>query len=110
MRRVVGVRSPGAAWRWLRRRASAVSKPPHPRHQKTFEILLHSCPEHPIPSPGLSVADARIPCMATAFDDTGQHPVTSTIAAVSQLLHDIADLGLWTLPAAETETNLTAIA
>ncbi len=36
--------------------------------------------------------------------------MTSTIAAVSQLLHDIADLGLWTLPAAETETNLTALA
>ncbi len=54
--------------------------------------------------------DARIPCMTTAFDDTGQHPVTSTIAAVSQLLHDIADLGLWTLPAAETEANLTALA
>ncbi len=48
--------------------------------------------------------------MTTAFDDTGQHPVTSTIAAISQLLHDIADLGLWTLPAAETETNLTALA
>jgi hypothetical protein len=48
--------------------------------------------------------------MTTAFDDTGQHPVTSTIAAVAQLLHDIADLGLWTLGSAETETNLTAIA
>ena len=56
------------------------------------------------------MADARIPCMTTAFDDTGQHPVTSTIAAVSQLLHEVADHGLWTLPAAETETNLTAIA
>ena len=56
------------------------------------------------------MVDARIPCMTTASDDTGQHPVTSTIAAVSQLLHEIADLGLWTLPAAETETNLTALA
>jgi hypothetical protein len=56
------------------------------------------------------VPDARIPCVTTAFDNTGQHPVTSTIAAVSQLLHEVADLGLWTLPAAETETNLTAIA
>ena len=56
------------------------------------------------------MVDARIPCMTTAFDDTGQHPVTSTIAAVSQLLHEVADLGLWTLPAAETETNLTALA
>ena len=56
------------------------------------------------------MVDARIPCMATAFDDTGQHPVTSTIAAISQLLHEVADLGLWTLPAAETEANLTALA
>ena len=48
--------------------------------------------------------------MTTAFDDTGQHPVTSTIAAVSQQLHDVADLGLWTLRPAETETNLTALA
>ena len=54
--------------------------------------------------------DARIPCMTTAFDDTGQHPVTSTIAAVSQLLGEVADLGLWTLRPAETETNLTALA
>ena len=43
---------------------------------------------------------ARILCMTTAFDDTGQHPVTSAIAAVSQLLHEVADHGLWTLPAA----------
>ena len=48
--------------------------------------------------------------MTTAFDDTGQHPVTSAIAAVTQLLHEVADHGLWTLPAAETETNLTALA
>ncbi len=48
--------------------------------------------------------------MTTAFDDTGQHPVTSTIAAISQQLHEVADLGLWTLRPAETETNLTALA
>ena len=48
--------------------------------------------------------------MTTAFDDTGQHPVTSAIAAVSQLLGEVADLGLWTLRPAETETNLTALA
>ncbi len=56
------------------------------------------------------MADARIPCMTTAFDDTGQHPVTSTIAAVSRQLDEVADLGLWTLRPAETETNLTALA
>jgi len=56
------------------------------------------------------VPDARIPSMTTAFDDTGQHPATSTIAAVAQLLHEVADLGLWTLGSAETETNLTALA
>jgi hypothetical protein len=48
--------------------------------------------------------------MTTASDDTGQHPVTSTIAAVTQQLHEVNDLGLWTLPAAETEANLTALA
>ena len=69
-----------------------------------------TCRKKPIPSPGLSVVDARIPCMTTAFDDTGQHPVTSTIAAVSQQLREVADLGLWTLRPAETETNLTALA
>ena len=53
---------------------------------------------------------ARILCMTTAFDDTGQHPVTSAIAAVSQLLREVADLGLWTLRPAETAANLTAIA
>ena len=56
------------------------------------------------------MVDARIPCMTTAFDDTGQHPVTSTIAAITQQLHEVADLGLWTLRPAETETNLTALA
>src|SRR4051812_4389342 len=60
--------------------------------------------------PGLSVVDARILCMTTAFDDTRQHPVTSAIAAVTQLLGEVADLGLWTLPAAETAANLTALA
>ena len=48
--------------------------------------------------------------MTTASDDTGQHPVTSTIAAVSQQLREVADLGLWTLRPAETEANLTALA
>ena len=48
--------------------------------------------------------------MTTASDDTGQHPVTSTIAAVSSCCTSIADLGLWTLAAAETEANLTALA
>src|SRR5690349_24341734 len=48
--------------------------------------------------------------MATAFDDTTGHPVTSTIAAISQQLHDIADLGLWTLGPAETDANMTALA
>ena len=45
----------------------------------------------------MSVVDARIRCMATVFDDTTRHPVTSTIAAIAQQLRDIADLGLWTL-------------
>ena len=48
--------------------------------------------------------------MATVFDDTTGHPVTSTIAAISQQLHGIADLGLWTLGPAETDANLTALA
>src|SRR3954454_23906652 len=48
--------------------------------------------------------------MTTAFDGTGQHPVTSTIAAVSQLLVEVADLALWSLRPAETEANLTALA
>jgi len=73
-------------------------------------MLLHSRPEYPIPGPELSVPDARIPCMATAFDDTGQHPVTSTIAAISQQLREVGDLTLWTLGAAETDANLRALA
>jgi hypothetical protein len=48
--------------------------------------------------------------MATVFDDTTGHPVTSTIAAIAQQLHDVADLGLWTLGAAETDANLSALA
>ena len=36
--------------------------------------------------------------------------MTSAIAAVSQLLREVADLGLWTLRPAETADNLTAIA
>ena len=47
---------------------------------------------------------------ATVFDDTTGHPVTSTIAAISQQLRDITDLGLWTLGAVETDANLTALA
>ena len=58
----------------------------------------------------MSVLDARIPWMATVFGDTGKHPVTSTIAAVSHQLREVADHGLWTLPAAETDANLTALA
>ena len=88
----------------------AVVEEARQRPPETFEILLHSCPEYPIPDPGLSVPAARIPCMATAFDDTGQHPVTSTIAAVSHQLREVADLGLWTLGAAETDANLSALA
>ena len=48
--------------------------------------------------------------MATSFDDTVQHPFTSTIAAVSHQLGEVADLALWTLPAAETDANLSALA
>jgi hypothetical protein len=48
--------------------------------------------------------------MATVLDDTGQHPVTSTIAAISQQLREVADLALWTLGAAETDANLSALA
>src|SRR6185436_5911145 len=77
---------------------------------ETTKILVHMPGRTSVLDLGLSVVDARIPSMTTAFDDTGQHPVTSAIAAVSQLLHDIADLGLWTLPAPKTETNLTALA
>src|SRR4051794_8224072 len=73
-------------------------------------MLVHMPVNDAVPDPGLSVSDARIPCMTTASDDTGQHPVTSTIAAVTQLLHGVADLGLWTLPATETAANLTALA
>src|SRR5689334_7138457 len=58
----------------------------------------------------MSVAGARIPCMATVFDDTTGHPVTSTIAAISEQLRDVADLGLWTLGPVETDANLTALA
>ena len=48
--------------------------------------------------------------MATVFDDTTRHPVTSTISAIAQQLRDIADLGLWTLGPAETGANLSALA
>ena len=48
--------------------------------------------------------------MATVFDDTTRHPVTSTIAAIAQQLRDIADLGLWTLGPAETGANLSSLA
>ena len=55
-------------------------------------MLVHMPVRTPVLELGVSVGDARIPCMTTAFDDTGQHPVTSTIAAVTQLLHEVADL------------------
>src|SRR6185436_7715611 len=77
---------------------------------ETTKILVHMPGRTSVLDLGLSVVAARIPCMTTASDDTGQHPVTSTIAAVSQLLHEVADLGMWTLRPAETEANLTAIA
>jgi hypothetical protein len=48
--------------------------------------------------------------MATVFDDPTGHPVTSTIAVISQQLRDVADLGLWTLGPTETDANLTALA
>ncbi len=61
--------------------------------------------------PGLSVPDARIPCMATAFDDTEAHPVTSTVAAVHAELDELADLGLLVPDARPRPAdNLTALA
>ena len=51
-----------------------------------FESSVHMPVGSPVSGPILSVVGARIPCMATAFDDTSRHPVTSTIAAVSQQL------------------------
>ncbi len=68
----------GSGWplRWSsseRQRASVETTPL--RAPETFEILLHSCPECRLLGPGVSVVDARIPCMTTVFDDTRQHPV-----------------------------------
>ena len=53
------------------------------RAPETVRRYLSTCPEsRPIPGPGLSVVDARIPCMTTVFDEPRQHPVTCPIAAV----------------------------
>src|SRR5690349_12750539 len=73
-------------------------------------MLVHMPIERPLSGPGLSVGGARIPCMATVFDDTTSHPVAAAVAAISQQLRDVAALGLWTLGAVETDANLTALA
>ena len=87
-----------------------VSRPSTSPLQKFWKYFSTDAGNARIPGPGVSVPDARIPCMTTASDDTGQHPVTSAIAAVSHQLRKFADLPLWTLPAAETDANLTALA
>src|SRR4029077_18378879 len=95
-RAVVGLLG-GWPFRW-----SSLSRPRQRALQKQSEEVVHIPEPRPVLGPELSVVDARILCMTTAFDDTGQHPVTSAIVAVSQQLHDVAYLGLWTLRPAET--------
>ena len=69
-------------------RGASERRASRPRHRgsRNTRNTCPQLPEMPHSGPGVSVVDARIPCMTTAFDDTGQHPVTSAIAAVSQQL------------------------
>src|SRR4029079_15875720 len=77
---------------------------------KTFEILLHNRPEYPIPGLGLSVPDARIPCMATVFGEPEAHPVAALVARFHADLDQLGDPRLWTMSEHELAETLTAVA
>src|SRR4029079_13568998 len=81
-----------------------------PRLQKTFEILLHSGPDYRIPGPGLSVPDARIPCMATVFGEPQAHPVAALVARLHADLEQLGDPRLWTMSEHELAETLAAVA
>ena len=86
----------GCAWRWFSREVGSGAGPPvveerrqravsRPRIDGSRNIPKYFSTAVGIPhsGPGTVGARCRIPCMTTAFDDTGQHPVASTIAAVT---------------------------
>src|SRR4029079_6606627 len=77
---------------------------------KTFEILLHTRPEYPIPGPGLSVPDARIPCMATVFGEPEAHPVAALVARFHADPDQLGDPRLWSMTERELAETLAAVA
>ena len=59
--------------------------------------------------PGLSVLDARIPCMATVFDDPTRHPVAAAVAAAEADLDQVAGVGFWSMSRTEIADTLAAL-
>jgi len=74
------------------------------------KILLHSCPEYPIPGPGLSVLDARIPCMATVFGEPEAHPIAALVTRFHADLDQLGDPRLWSISETELSATLASVA
>jgi len=55
------------------------------------------------------VVDARIPCVATAFDDPARHPVAAAVAAAEADLDQVAGVGFWSMSRTEIADTLAAL-
>jgi hypothetical protein len=65
--------------------------------------------ERPVSGSGLSVVDARIPCMATVFDDLTSHPVAAAVAAAETDLDQVAGFGFASMTRTEITDTLAAL-
>ena len=73
------------------------------------KILVHMPVEHPVSGPRLSVVGARIPCMATVFDDLTSHPVAAAVAAAETDLDQVAGFGAASMSRTEIADTLAAL-
>src|SRR6188768_2475789 len=85
-----GGRAASASERVSRPRLDSVVRPPLVELVETtdiaapeaLEMLLHRCRKCRLPGPGVSVLDARIPCMATVFGEPEAHPIAAAVARI----------------------------
>ena len=82
-------------------RAASASERVETTTSRAPENFRNTSPQLPgirrIPGPGVSVADARIPCMATVFGEPEAHPVTALVARFHADLDELGDPRLWSM-------------
>ena len=89
--------------------ASGCRDPRHRGLQKRLEYFSTAVGNARIPGPGVSVVGARIPCMATVFDDLTRHPVAAAVAAAEDDLDQVTGVGFWSMSRTETAETLAAL-